>query len=309
MEVAAFSDIAALRAADFPGEPDVLLIREELAGAVSDDFPASRVLKLCDEREPAGEERIFRFQSRDALMGEILKQLPGIPLSHAPPSLPEGSGTELCGVWSPVGRCGKTFFAVTMGEILSERNRTLYINLEDHPALSVLGEGRWQTDLSDLIYQYRLDPGRVTALLEGSVRRFDRLEYIPPPLSPGDLAGITGEEWTGFLSLLMEAGIYRDIILDLGSRSGSVPDIVKLCSRLYVPVLDDPVSAAKLEHFKEMLRTGPWQGTEEKISYVHVPELPPGSLPLTGAQLSRGRTGSFIRRRMSGGRLIAEREW
>ena len=307
LEVAAFSDPGALQAAKFSEPPELILVSEELAPLAAGCSSAAKVCLLCDEREPEEEERIWRFQSRDALMEDLLRQLPetAVPV---PASL-AFFGTELLGVWSPLGRCGKTFFAVTLGEILAERNRTLYINMEDHPALSLLGEDGWHMDLSDLIYQYRIAPDKVMAKLPHCVRHFDRLEYIPPAFSSGDLAGISGEEWSGFLSLLSEEGGYASIILDLGSRAGAVPEITGLCSRLYVPVLDDPVSAAKLARFREMAEEDVRQPFADRITYVHVPELPAGSLPVTGEQLSRGRIGSYIRRRIRNGRAVPEKEW
>ena len=309
LEVAAFSDPGALNEAKFSEPPELILVSEELAALAAGCSPGAKVCLLCDEKEPDDEERIWRFQSRDALMEDLLRQLPKTA-APVPAPAPLGSfGTELVGVWSPLGRCGKTFFAVTLGEILAERNRTLYINMEDHPALSLLGEDGWHTDLSDLIYQYRIAPDKVMARLPSCVRHFDRLEYIPPALSPGDLAGISGEEWGGFLSLLSAEGGYASIILDLGSRSGAVPEITGLCSRLYVPVLDDPVSAAKLALFREIAEEDARQPFADKITYVHVPELPAGSLPVTGSQLSRGRIGSYIRRRIRNGRAVPEKEW
>ena len=198
---------------------------------------------------------------------------------------------------------------MTLGEILAEKSRTLYLNLEDYHALSVLGAGDWHLDLSDLLYQYRLDTEKVVPRLPGCIRRFTRLEFIPPSFSPEDLRDVKGEEWTGFIRLITETGMYQDIILDLGSREGNVQQLASICRHLYVPTLADPVSEAKLAHFRQRLLLPPLKELEEKISYIRVPRLPSDGMPLSGASLVRGRIGSYIRHNIKNGLLSTEREW
>ena len=68
--------------------------------------------------------------------------------------LPEVSGRGLAkvlGVYSPVGRCLKTSFALTMGKLLAQEERVLYLNLEEFSGLSVLMKEEYKSDLSDLL--------------------------------------------------------------------------------------------------------------------------------------------------------------
>ena len=62
-----------------------------------------------------------------------------------------GAGEGL-GVYSPVGRCLKTSFALTMGKLLAQEERVLYLNLEEFSGLSVLMKEEYKSDLSDLLY-------------------------------------------------------------------------------------------------------------------------------------------------------------
>ena len=59
---------------------------------------------------------------------------------------------KVLGVYSPVGRCLKTSFALTMGKLLAQEERVLYLNLEEFSGLSVLMKEEYKSDLSDLLY-------------------------------------------------------------------------------------------------------------------------------------------------------------
>lgn len=312
MEVTAFTDMEALAGYAKEAEPDFLLLADGIDPEMSQIPETVRIIRIRDEKDPSGDkDSVCRFQSRDSLKADILDacflSAKGRP-DEAPEPVIEGDAV-IRGVWSPVGRCGKTLFALTLGEILAEKGRTLYINLEDCHALSIFGAGDDRTDLSDLFYQYRIDPEKVSAKFSGSVQRFERLEYIPPAFSPEDLMDIKEEEWIGLLNLIAGMKIYKDIILDLGSRTGSIPQLLNLCRKIYIPVLEDTFSQAKLTHFRQLVQSPSMRVLEEKISYLKVPQLPDeGAGTIRTVQLVRGRIGSYIRHSIKNGQILEERE-
>lgn len=313
MEVTAFTDTEALSAYAKEAEPDFLLIADGIGPETIDMPETVRIIRISDEKDPAGgKDSVWRFQSRDGMKADLLAAccLPGDSgAEEIPEPVIEGEAV-IRGVFSPVGRSGKTLFAITLGEILAEKGRTLYINLEDCHALSAFGAAEERTDLSDLIYQYRIDPEKAKAKFQGSVQRFERLEYVPPAFSPEDLRDIGEEEWIGLLNLIAGTGIYKEIVLDLGSRAGSIPRLLKLCRRIYVPTLEDTFSQAKLAHFRQLVKSPSLHSLEEKISFLKVPLLPDeGAGTLRTSQLVRGRIGSYIRHAMKNGQISEEREW
>ena len=60
--------------------------------------------------------------------------------------------TEILGVFSPLGRCLKTSFALTLGQILAKDKAVLYLNMEEYSGFEeLLGKG-FAHNLSDLLY-------------------------------------------------------------------------------------------------------------------------------------------------------------
>ena len=137
-------------------------------------------------------------------------------------------------------------------------------------------------------------------------------KYLSPYASKSaESAGrdIKEEEWIGLLNLIAGMKIYKDIILDLGSRTGSIPQLLNLCRKIYIPVLEDTFSQAKLTHFRQLVQSPSMRVLEEKISYLKVPQLPDeGAGTIRTAQLVRGRIGSYIRHSIKNGQILEERE-
>ena len=65
-----------------------------------------------------------------------------------------GRRSRITGVYSPIGRCGKTSFALTLGQVLAREEKVLYITLEEFSGLSALTGTVYTGGLSDLLYYY-----------------------------------------------------------------------------------------------------------------------------------------------------------
>ena len=85
---------------------------------------------------------------------------------------------------------------------------------------------------------YRL--GTITQNLYG-------IDYVPPAMNPEDLKGVKFEEWLQMLVYLETYSEYDTIILDLDELVDGLFEILRLCSRIYMPVREDGISLAKLE--------------------------------------------------------------
>ena len=222
--------------------------------------------------------------------------------SRAPYSLRQSrvfpAECELIGIYSPVGRCGKTGFALALGEILAEEKRVIYLNLERYSGLKDLGIVPEEAgDINDLIYFCRMDPESLVYRLGSMIRTFRNLDYIAPAVSGEDVMNIDADEWIGVLAALARAGEYETMILDLGISVTDAVPLLERCTRIYMPVLDDRVSEAKISQFFRAAERMGSTGLTEKIRQLRLPVLREEQWGKDiGARLVRGKLGAFARR-------------
>ncbi len=235
---------------------DILLISEGLSGEVKDRTPFGRIFYLSENEYPdkeADRPRIYKFQSCPQVMREVLscyaEETPAGPCA----ALRQGE-MKLIGVYSPVGRIGKTSFALALGRELSKQKRTLYLNLEEYSGFSVLypyGDG-WT--LSELMYFLKQGKNAFACKLESVVRQMGSLDYIPPLKSPVELRHISRKDWERLLEALGRESRYEMVILDMSGAVDGLFELLGHCDGIYTPIREDEVSGAKLCQYEETLR-------------------------------------------------------
>lgn len=170
-----FSNVKKIEQFAEKAEIEILLIAEDCVSEIRGNVKAKKKFILSEsmkKEEKQGETTIFRYQSAD----EILKIIQsGIgeeeaKAAHKPQKKteekydavqsdftapkrkigirdePEESG--LIGIYSPIHRIGKTEFALCLGEKISEKVPTLYINMEGYSGNDFYFKGEKNQDLS-----------------------------------------------------------------------------------------------------------------------------------------------------------------
>ncbi len=196
-------------------------------------------------------------------------------------------------VYSPVKRCLKTTFAMTMAQILSEKEDTIYVNLEPDSGFSALFMESYEADLSDLVFYLR-DGGRdrFGLRLQSIVRENRGVKYIPPVSDPGDLSQINADEMIELLSAIKEMG-YRELVLDMGIYMGGFERILKASDRIYVPVRKDSMSQAKISQINSYLH---FVGQAEQSERMQILELPYfKDIPGIAGDLRNTDLGRYVR--------------
>ena len=146
-EVVAFSSIERLRAFAAEHPVKLLLLGEHVPAEEKESIRVEKVILLSDNGgKPVSPSVpcVYKYQSSDAIVRDVMTWY-----GESPGELPEVSGRGLAkvlGVYSPVGRCLKTSFALTMGKLLAQEERVLYLNLEEFSGLSVLMKEEYKSD-------------------------------------------------------------------------------------------------------------------------------------------------------------------
>jgi len=200
------------------------------------------------EREDAGVPATYKYQPAEELLRDVIRYYKQEYTSREAELYAERK-TEFYGVYSPISRCGKTGLAAMLSQVLSERGRTLYLNFEEYSGFRDLF-GKSDADFSELFLHLLQGREGIFAKLQRLVRPFGRAEYIPPGLGQGDFRQLLWEHWERFFENIREEHVYDYVVMDLGDFSEMLFPIFGYCKGIYMPVLDDPVSEAKLKEFR-----------------------------------------------------------
>lgn len=234
---------------------------------------------------------IYKYQSTEDIVQEVMCYYGDVVQTE--PAMPGlKRGTELIGIYSPLRRTGRTTFAVTLGQVLAERKKVLYLNLEEYAGFAQRLGKEMNTDLSDLMYFVRKGSGQIYLKLSQMVQNLGGLDYIPPASFPVDLKSVTFDEWEYLLQVIEEQSGYETVILDLGDHIQGVFDLLGLCEKIYSTVLKDTVSKAKWMQYEYMLGMTGQEAILKKTRKLMLPKQTP--LPLE--ELGTGGLAAYVKK-------------
>lgn len=290
-------------------EIDVLLTGAQETDGISG---MESVQKIYLSEEQKGQEadngpQIYKYQSGDDIIREVMAVYCEIPEAKAEfPGLFQKE-KRIIGVYSPVGRCGKTSLALAVGQVLAKEEKLLFVTLDTFTGFTGLLDEQWKRDLSDLIYYYK--QGRFKGIRVNSVIYYlGDMAWLPPIRFPDDYNQITAEEMAGLLLKISEESGYKTIVLDIGNYGRQVLPILEICQVIYMPVKEDMISRAKIEEFEQYVDDCGKKKVKEKFHKIHVPMV-------TGVrrmehfpqELLWGDLGDFVRGLLKGQREAWER--
>jgi hypothetical protein len=233
---------------------DVLLIDEGFTHEERENFHAGQVFVLTKEAcKDLGDNEfeISKYQSADAILAEVIDTYLRKSKVTILKKIKKQS-KKMIAVYSPIHRIGKTTLAFTMGKELAEKRKTLYLNLEGYSVLQSDGK-----DLGELLYYLRQEPESLGTRLSVMVQKQGALDYVAPMQMITDLKEITVNEWKTLLQRILEESVYEFVILDLSDCVDGVFEILQLCDRVYMPVLEEEISHQKVCRYEEtILRLG-----------------------------------------------------
>lgn len=209
------------------------------------------------------------------------------------PRLETGKQTRIVGMYSPVRRCLQTSFALTYGQILAEKYRTLYLNFEHYAGMPELLPGEKGRDLSTLLYYMKSDREKFALRMKVLVQKKGCLDYIAPAYMGQNLIYITAQEWQQFLWKIGESGEYEYVILDLSENMQGLLEILRKCCRVYMLVREDPMARCKIDQYEQILSLYEYEDVKEKTRKYHLPLF--HQLPDQIEQYTRGDLAEYVR--------------
>lgn len=304
--VVAFGSMAKLHAFTEQQDVEILLAGDGVTDEDLEELKVGQVVRLS-ETGLAGESGkdgvpipvVYKYQSSEAVLREVMSCYQVRP--EQMPVMAVGLKSEVIGIYSPVNRCGKSSFGITLGQVMARDARVLYLNFEEYSGLSQLTGEKYKASLSDLIYYCR--QGEYNRMKLGAVLyNLGGMDYVPPVAYAEDLSELGGEELAALVTRIAREGTYDVILLDMGHPGKGMGPLLELCTTVYTPIKEDCVSAAKLEEWRQYLHRSGQDILWEKVRLLKLPA--PSGIRQSETYLERllwGEMGDFVRNLLRGG--------
>lgn len=242
--VYAFTDLEELKCFARQKKIGMLLTAEQEKTKL---ITAGDVICLSDSQDAEGEKIIYKYQSGDAIVRELMRYYGDTDTGRADFSY--GKQSDVLVVFSPVGRCGKSLLALTLASILGREKKVLYLCLEESSWLNSVIENPSGGTLTEALYYFKedmLDSMKLRAM----IYQMDHMDYIAPVRNPSDLAAVTSSELEHFLSALRRMGGYEIIVADLDGQFSRFSSLAPQSKWIFVPSAQEETDQEKLRQFE-----------------------------------------------------------
>lgn len=213
---------------------------------------------------------------------------------------------QIIGIYTPIGRCLQTTFSLTLGQMLSRRFKTLYLNFEIYSGFSRMLCRNFESDISDLMYYFACAREKLAYRLESMVETVGGLHFIPPAEIYQNLAGIRGDQWLDLFQEIEKASDYEYLILDLTDGIMDLWNVLRSCDHVYTIVRGDGLSMAKVEQYERVLEGMSYGDISAKTTKWKLPIFK--QLPIRFEELTYGELAAYIKSQVFPELLKEERD-
>ena len=298
-EIQAFTSVESLVAYVKKNPVELLLISSEAMCREVGELDIGKIVILTEGSKPKELEKytgVYKYQASSDVVREVMACY-GAEKAILPAQLPVlKKTTEILGVYSPLGGCLQTCFALTLAQILGREKSVLYLNLEEYSGFEELMGRGFAHNLSDLLYYVRQDNQNLIHKMNSMVQSINNLDYVPPVQTPADIRSAAWKDWERLLQMISTESSYEVIVLDIGNGIDENFQLLDLCKRIYMPVLSDAVSMCKIAQFENLVRIWDFPQILEKTVRISPPfHMVSSPSPAYIEQLMWSELGDYVR--------------
>ncbi len=255
-ELYAFTEYEALFNFSEKNSIYILLVSEKNMHKVIENIKADNTMILWESDLSPGNidcSVVNKYQAADIIYKEAVRNaLKKDAIVNL--DVKQSKDTKIYGVYSPVGRCGKTTFALTLCRVLGKKARVLYMNLEDFSGWRNNLIHEMKGDLSDLIY-YSLQSDHYIAEKICSIRqKINNFDYIPPMVFSEDLRNANTEDINEMIRQVCRTDLYDCIVLDISLMVKNVFFLLNICDEIFMPMSGSKYSECKIKEYEEAVK-------------------------------------------------------
>lgn len=248
-QIHTFTDTEELRRFSRKKAIDLLLYGEECEAELGGISVSERV-SLTESSGYTDKSRfIYKYQSGELIARELASHYGDIKEEGGSRIFMRDASVYM--IFSPIGRSGKTAFAMELADALSENMRVLFVSMEEYGGGEKLSYGGSE-GLSEAIYYFKeneLDEDRLKALCESR----GGLDILPGLRSPDDISMLSSQELGRFIACLSRCSVWDAVVLDTDSVISRFYESFSLCRRVFIPIKEDSGSLEKLQSFHHFL--------------------------------------------------------
>ena len=237
---------------------------------------------------------VYKYQPGNEVVKEVMDCYSAEWKIASPHGIPARTG-KIIGIYGTVSADEQLLFSLAYGQILAEKERVLFVDLQPRSGFACFAGGSARGDLGDLLFLYRGGQSDLSLRLPGMTGRIGDLEYVPPSASAEDIGEVSGDEWMGFVTALAASSSCGALIMSLGDAVRGLPGVMGSCSARILISGRDPLSAKRRILFEDEL------GRDAGVNTTVV--TPPEAPEYSGGRgyletLKESALGEYIRKRL-----------
>lgn len=276
-------------------EIEMLVVAEGAYTYEVSRMETGQTLVLSESGHAVSQEvpQIDKYQQADAVYRFIMsKYLEKMPHEQSV----DGERAKIIGLYSPVRRCLQTSFALTLGQTMAWRHRTLYISFEHYAGWNGLLKQENGRDLSDLLYYLDEEGEKFRYRMRIVEEKTGALFYIPPVWAGQNLIYITAVQWQRLLERITAEGGYEYVILDLSESLQGIFELLRMCDRVYTIVREDEPAKNKVRQYEQLLRMYEFEDVLDKTRKQNLPIFQ--GLPAQLERFTKGELYTYVKKVM-----------
>ena len=227
------------------------------------------VIKLSEKESDKEKHEVFKYMGADRIMQDVLSIYAAGQTARNVETV--FGNKAIIGVYTPIKRSFQTTFALTLGQILSKKKKTLYLNFESYSGFDVICKSAGKANILDLIYFSECDNKNFMSRVDSMTESIGTLDYISPATAYLQYTTVTKEQWIKLLDNLEKKTDYEYIILDLSEQVNGLLDVLRRCTKIFTITDEERMASAKIAQYENMLKEAYYEDLLLKTENIKIP--------------------------------------